>query len=51
MKKYRLDAILIKKGWVNDKNEAFIVVTEGRVFVEGQKAISPAQVLNPNAQI
>jgi 23S rRNA (cytidine1920-2'-O)/16S rRNA (cytidine1409-2'-O)-methyltransferase len=51
MKKRRLDEILIAKGWVKDKNEAFVVVTEGRVFAEGQKAISPAQVLNPGARI
>ena len=51
MKKKRLDEILIEKGWVKDKNEAFVVVTEGRVFVEGQKAISPAQISSPNARI
>jgi len=50
-KKKRLDSILIEKGWAKDKNEAFVVVTEGRVLVEGQKAISPAQVINPNARI
>lgn len=51
MKKRRLDEILIEKGWVKDKNEAFIVVTEGRVFVEGQKAISPAQPVNTGARV
>ncbi len=51
MKKKRLDEILIEKRWAKDKNEAFIVVTEGRVFVEGQKAVSPAQPVNPEAKI
>ncbi len=51
MKKKRLDEILIGKGWVKDRNEAFIVVTEGRVFVEGQKAISPAQPVGIEARV
>lgn len=51
MKKKRLDEILIEKEWVKDKNEAFIVVTEGRVFIEGQKAISPAQPINIEARV
>lgn len=28
-----------------DKREAFVLVTEGRVFVNGQKAVSPAQLV------
>lgn len=51
MKKKRLDEILIAKGWVKDKNEAFVVVTEGRVFIEGQKAVSPAQLASPDMRI
>lgn len=51
MKKKRLDEILIKKEMVKTKEEAFIVVTEGRIFVEGQKAISPAQPVDENARI
>ncbi|MBI2054913.1 MAG: TlyA family RNA methyltransferase [Candidatus Sungbacteria bacterium] len=43
MKKKRLDDILIKREIVKDKSEAFILVTEGRVFASGQKAVSPAQ--------
>lgn len=43
MKKIRLDKFLIQHGHVADKRSAFIVVTEGRVLVNGQKAISPAQ--------
>jgi len=45
MKKQRLDYFLIEHGDAADKREAFIIVTEGRVFVEGQKAISPAQMI------
>ena len=45
MKKRRLDDLLIERGEAHDKNEAFIFVTEGRVFVNGQKAISPAQLV------
>ncbi len=35
----------MKHGHVADKKSAFIVVTEGRVLVGGQKAISPAQMV------
>jgi len=45
MKKRRLDEALIADGAVQDKKEAFIIVTEGRVFIDGQKAISPAQLI------
>lgn len=51
MKKERLDSILIQKGLVKDSREAFIVVTEGRVFVGGQKAISPAQPVSSGARV
>ena len=43
MKKKRLDEILIERGIVKDKNEAFILATGGRVFAGGQKVVSPAQ--------
>lgn len=43
MKRLRLDEFLIRHNHSADKRSAFIVVTEGRVFVNGQKAISPAQ--------
>ena len=51
MKKQRLDEYLIEHKFASDKDEAFIIVTEGRVFVEGQKAISPAQMVLPSAKI
>lgn len=51
MKKKRLDEILIERGLVKDKAEAFIRVTEGFVLVEGQKAISPAQPFGPDSTI
>ena len=51
MKKQRLDEYLMNGGFASDKNEAFIIVTEGRVFVEGQKAISPSQMVLPAAKI
>lgn len=51
MKKQRLDEYLIEHTFVSDKNEAFIIVTEGRVFVEGQKAVSPSQMVLPSSQI
>lgn len=43
MLRTRLDTFLITKKLATDKKQAFILVTEGRVFVDGQKAISPAQ--------
>lgn len=47
----RLDDILKERGIVGNKNGAFVLVTEGRVLVNGQKAISPAQPVNPEAKI
>lgn len=35
----------MEQGLVKDKNEAFVVVTEGRVFINGQKAVTPAQLI------
>lgn len=51
MKKQRLDDYLIERSHARDKDEAFIIVTEGRVFVEGQKAVSPSQMVLPSSQI
>ncbi|MBI3442522.1 MAG: TlyA family RNA methyltransferase [Candidatus Sungbacteria bacterium] len=51
MKKIRLDDFLIQRGHAADKRSAFIVVTEGRVLVNGQKAISPAQFVATEDQI
>lgn len=45
MPKQRLDAVLISRGVTVDKRDAFAIVTEGRVFLNGQKAISPAQMV------
>jgi len=50
-KKQRLDTILLQKSIAADKDEAFVMITEGRVRVEGQKAVSPAQVVSPDADI
>lgn len=43
--------MLIEKGFVKERHEAFVAVTEGRVFVDGQKAVSPAQPVVPEAEI
>jgi len=51
MKKQRLDEYLIEHKFASDKNEAFVIVTEGRVFVEGQKAVSPSQFVVPSGWI
>ena len=51
MKRKRLDDVLIEKGTAADTNAAFIFVTEGRVFVGGQKAVSPAQLVLSDAKI
>ena len=51
MKKQRVDAYLIERKFASDKNEAFIIVTEGRVLVEGQKAITPSQLVLSSAHI
>ncbi|MFY9462945.1 MAG: TlyA family RNA methyltransferase, partial [Candidatus Sungiibacteriota bacterium] len=51
MKKRRLDEILQERGVIKNKQEAFVIVTEGRVFVNGQKAISPAQFVGVDAKV
>ncbi|QQG45118.1 MAG: TlyA family RNA methyltransferase [Candidatus Sungiibacteriota bacterium] len=51
MSKRRLDEAIIRLGLSKDKQEAFITVTEGRVLVDGQKAVSPAQLVSPQAKI
>jgi 23S rRNA (cytidine1920-2'-O)/16S rRNA (cytidine1409-2'-O)-methyltransferase len=49
--KKRLDEILMEKGIASDRGDAFVKVTEGLIFVNGQKAISPAQQVHPSAKI
>lgn len=51
MKKKRLDEILIERGIAKDKHEAFIRVTEGDIFLLGQKAVSPAQEFPPDVEL
>lgn len=51
MKKQRLDDFLIAHKLASGKDEAFVIVTEGRVFVEGQKAVSPSQMVLPSGWI
>ena len=51
MKHIRLGDILIQRGIAADKSAAFIIVTEGYVFVNGQKAVSPAQFVSDDAEI
>lgn len=51
MKKQRLDEYLLEKGIAKDAREAFVIVTEGRVFVAGQKAVSPAQFITHSQKI
>lgn len=45
IKQQRLDEFLIEEGFTADKKSAFIIVTEGRVLIKGQKAVSPAQLV------
>ena len=51
MKKIRLDDYLIQRTDAADKRSAFIIVTEGRVLVNGQKSISPAQFVAPDDRV
>lgn len=51
MKKQRLDENLIKQELAGDKKDAFVIITEGRVFIDGQKAVSPAQLVAADAKI
>ena len=49
--KRRLKEILIERGFAEDRREAFVIVTEGRVYVNGQKAVSPGQMVDADAVI
>lgn len=51
MKKQRLDENLIEQELAGDKKDAFVIITEGRVFIDGQKAISPSQPVKQGAKI
>lgn len=51
MAKKRLDDTLISKKLASHSQEAFIATLEGRVFVNGQKMILPAQLVDPDAKI
>ena len=51
MKKERLDSILQKRGIAKTGHDSFIIVTEGTIFVDGQKAVSPAQPVSQDAVI
>lgn len=51
MRQKRLDEILIQDGFVKDRQEAFILVTEGKVLVNEQKAVSPAQSVKKESKI
>jgi len=51
MKKKRLDQILIERGVVTNKDEAFVTVTEGNIFIGGQRAVSPAQIFSADAPL
>lgn len=44
MKKKRLDDILIARGLASEKNEALKLILGGDIFVQSQKAVSPAQL-------
>ncbi|MFY9462281.1 MAG: SAM-dependent methyltransferase, partial [Candidatus Sungiibacteriota bacterium] len=51
MKKQRLDEMLIREERAKDKNDAFVIVTEGRVLVNSQKAVSPAQMIGEDDKV
>src|SRR3989338_2858649 len=51
MKRKRLDDILIERSIAEDRQDAFVIVTEGRVFVEGQKAVSGSQIVGEESAI
>ena len=51
MKKKRLDDVLIEKKFAKDKQGAFVLVTAGNIFVDGQKAVTPAQLVLRDTKI
>lgn len=51
MKGKRLGYVLVERGLAEDDMDAFIKVTGGFVFVNGQKAVSPAQMVGNNDEV
>ncbi len=51
MKRRRLDEVLCERHLAGTIQDAFLIVTEGLVFVNGQKAVSPAQPVGTDAGI
>jgi 23S rRNA (cytidine1920-2'-O)/16S rRNA (cytidine1409-2'-O)-methyltransferase len=49
--KKRLDDLLIDRRLAGSKEESFVMVTEGRVFVQGQKAVSGSQIVDVDASL
>lgn len=49
--KLRLDTRLTNAGYVGNSKAAFVLVTEGRVFVNGQKAVSPGQMVGEDDEV
>ena len=47
----RLDTLLIQRAQAKNRHAAFILVTGGRVFVNGQKAVSPAQMVGEDDEV
>ena len=50
-RKRRLGDVLIEKGFAKNKNDAFVIVTEGAVRVDGRKAVSPAEMIEAGTEI
>lgn len=51
MKKKRLDEILVEKNLAATKEDALKLILGGEIFVRGQKAVSPAQMVDSDEEI
>ncbi|MEK7560466.1 MAG: TlyA family RNA methyltransferase [Patescibacteria group bacterium] len=51
MPKQRLDDILITRGQAKNRENAFVLITSGRVLANGQKAVSGSQMIPDGAHV
>jgi len=49
--RHRLDDTIIARGLAQSRDDAFVLITGGRVFVDSQKAISGSQIVPDDARI
>lgn len=51
MKKVRLDQLLVSRGFVTSRNQAYAAIVTGEVSIDGQISVKPAQLVGGDANI